>query len=472
VTQGKLGAGSARVGQVLGTTGTAMQWYTPANGDITAVNTAAGSGLQGGVASGDANLAITEQGVTNGMLAVGAVDSSRIADGTVTSGDVAFTYAGSASKGGAANDLACTDCVAASEVQFNYAGASSEGGAASDVACASCVGSSEISSSGASSGQVLKYNGSGVAWAADSGLTLPPFPSASSTVGNDIIAVTNTGTGRAFHAVATGDTAIWAESTSGMGIDARSSSSVGLSATSTSNDAIQGWSSTSGKSGVFGRNATTTGHGVYGQNTSYGNGVRGWSSGGSGVVGEGATGVSAVNGYAVVSLATSSNYIVAAGCNPLFPCTNVFRVDFTGKTFANGGFQTGGADFAELLPARDGLEAGDVLAIGADGTSIRSVEAFQASVAGVYSTAPGYIGGGPDGADTSGKVSLAVVGVVPVKACSENGAIRPGDMLVASSTAGHAMRSGANPPIGTVLGKALSALDQPTGTVTLLLMPR
>jgi hypothetical protein len=319
---------------------------------------------------------------------------------------------------------------------------------------------------------VLKYNGSSVAWAADSGLTLPAFPSASSTVGNDIFTVTNTGSGRAFHAVATGDTAIWAESTSGVGIDARSSSSVGLSATSTSNDAIQGWASAGSKAGVLGRTTSSTGYGVYGLNASSGNGVRGWSASGSGVVGEGATGVAAVNGYSVVSLATSSNYIVAATCNPIFGCTNAFRVDFTGKTFANGGFQTGGADFAELLPARDALEAGDVLAIGADGRLIRSVEAYQASVAGVYSTSPAVVGGGGEGASTEGKVPLAIVGVVPVKACGENGAIRPGDMLVASSTAGHAMRAGANPPIGTVLGKALASMDAPTGTVTLLLMPR
>jgi hypothetical protein len=48
------------------------------SGDVTGVVTAAGSGLQGGQASGDSNLSIAPSGV----------DSSRIADGTVAAADV------------------------------------------------------------------------------------------------------------------------------------------------------------------------------------------------------------------------------------------------------------------------------------------------------------------------------------------------------------------------------------------------
>jgi hypothetical protein len=55
------------------------------------------------------------------------------APGSIDSADVSFNYAGSASKGGAASDLSCTNCVAATEVQFNYAGSSSEGGTANDA---------------------------------------------------------------------------------------------------------------------------------------------------------------------------------------------------------------------------------------------------------------------------------------------------------------------------------------------------
>jgi hypothetical protein len=57
---------------------------------------------------------------------------------------------------------------------------------------------------------------------------------------------------------------------------------------------------------------------------------------------------------------------------------------------------------------------------------------------------------------------------VPVKVSAENGAIRPGDLLVTSSIPGYAMKAGSNPPQGTVIGKALEGLDQGTGTIKML----
>jgi hypothetical protein len=66
------------------------------------------------------------------------------------------------------------------------------------------------------------------------------------------------------------------------------------------------------------------------------------------------------------------------------------------------------------------------------------------------------------------RIPLAVAGIVPLKVTAENGAIRPGTLLVASSRAGHAMRAKANPPAGTLVGKALGALAADVGTIDVL----
>ncbi len=54
-----------------------------------------------------------------------------------------------------------------------------------------------------------------------------------------------------------------------------------------------------------------------------------------------------------------------------------------------------------------------------------------------------------------------------IKVDASYGAIQPGDLLVSSPTPGHAMRAD-NPALGTVIGKALSSLDEGTGTVAIM----
>jgi hypothetical protein len=145
-----------------------------------------------------------------------------------------------------------------------------------------------------------------------------------------------------------------------------------------------------------------------------------------------------------------------------------FRVTTTGEVRSDIGFNTPAADFAEMLSAVGGLEPGDVLAIGPDGLLVRSSEAYQTTVVGVYSTRPGFVGGMPVSGETAGKVPLAVVGVVPVKASSEGGAIRPGDLLSASNAPGHAMKAKPDAPQGTVIGKALEGMDSDIGVILVL----
>jgi hypothetical protein len=139
-----------------------------------------------------------------------------------------------------------------------------------------------------------------------------------------------------------------------------------------------------------------------------------------------------------------------------------------GEVYADGSFHSGGADFVEMLPAVEGLEPGDVLVVGSDGQLLRSSSTYDVSVVGVYSTQPGFIGGSDEEMENPGDVPLAVVGVVPVKASAENGPIAPGDLLTTSSTPGHAMKAGANPTVGTVIGKALQSLETGTGVIRML----
>jgi hypothetical protein len=161
--------------------------------------------------------------------------------------------------------------------------------------------------------------------------------------------------------------------------------------------------------------------------------------------------------------------------------SNVARIDNTGKGYFNGGTAVTGADFAESVavkgPVRE-FEPGDVIVI--DTTSTRrfaiSTTADSPLVAGVYATKPGVVARPFDVAgDLSWKdreIPLAMVGIVPTKACDEGGAIRVGDLLVTSSIRGRAKRAPANPAPGTIIGKALGAMDGSTGSVEVLLLAR
>jgi hypothetical protein len=157
--------------------------------------------------------------------------------------------------------------------------------------------------------------------------------------------------------------------------------------------------------------------------------------------------------------------------------TNEFRVDGAGKGFFNGGTQTGGADFAESVSVRGArmkYEPGDVLVV--DRTAGRrlmlSRRPYSTRVAGIYSTKPGVLGTthSIDESDAlAAEVPVAIVGIVPCKVTAENGPILPGDLLVTSSTPGHAMK-GRNRTrmLGAVVGKALEPLREGKGVVQVL----
>ena len=154
-----------------------------------------------------------------------------------------------------------------------------------------------------------------------------------------------------------------------------------------------------------------------------------------------------------------------------------FRVDTNGVTYADGGFQSSGADFAESLAVRGQrtlYEPGDVLEI--DETANRRVtlshQPYATLVAGIYSTKPGLLATPQqtgDGTAPLSEVPLAVVGIVPCKVTTENGAIARGDLLVTSSRPGYAMKgTDRRKMLGAVVAKALEPLPGGTGVIHVL----
>ncbi len=242
--------------------------------------------------------------------------------------------------------------------------------------------------------------------------------------------------------------------------------------------------------GVFGTSLSPSGAGGYFENTNGGNGVY--------IYGQGSARDAAAlrvrnvqqdRGMAAY-LTNSSNFATAhvanAGSGEVLylqnaggdfikavnqPETDVkFRVTGAGDVRADGTFASPAADFAEMLTGKAGLEPGDVLVVGEDGELTRSTKPYQTSVVGVYSTAPGFVGGQALNDRAGDKVPLAVVGVVPVKVTDENGPLQPGDLLTTSSVAGHAMKARADAPSGTVVGKALQAHKVGIGSIQMLVV--
>jgi len=253
--------------------------------------------------------------------------------------------------------------------------------------------------------------------------------------------------------------------------------------------AVFGWGS---DYGLYGRTDSDSGVGVYGQAESTSGETRGVygrssSSSGFGVLAYN----SGVTGVALAAYSGGAGDIIQgwAGSPESGPTARRFRVTQGGYVYGttyycatddggnaayveeNGGcmHDSSPADFAEVLPVAGEPGPGDVLAVGSDGQLESSSVPYQTTVVGVYSARPSYVGGAANlGKD--GYAPLAIVGLVPVNASAENGPIVPGDLLVASATPGHAMTAGPNPPVGTVVGKALEGLEEDTGVIQILVM--
>lgn len=264
---------------------------------------------------------------------------------------------------------------------------------------------------------------------------------------------------------------VYGDTYSGLGVAGISTDGMGVFGSSVNGVGVYGEAFSSGgiNEGVIGVSYSTSGRGVIGNATATSGttyGVIGYSDSPDGYAGYFRNTSSGVGLYALTD--SGSGNIIEAWSS--FSDLE-FRVERGGDVHADGSFTGGGADYAELLPGSSELEPGDVLVIGADGQLIRSSQPYQTNVAGVYSTQPGFIAGGGDrNYELEDPIPLAVMGIVPVKATTENGPIQPGDLLTTSSQSGYAMRVGADPPIGTMIGKAMEPLVEGTGIIRILVV--
>jgi hypothetical protein len=88
---------------------------------------------------------------------------------------------------------------------------------------------------------------------------------------------------------------------------------------------------------------------------------------------------------------------------------------------------------------------------------------FNGGNVGIGTTAPA------DAKTSPSEVPMAMVGRVPTKVSAENGPIHAGDLLVASSRMGYAMKgTDRDKMLGAVVGKALGSLDSGTGVIEVL----
>jgi hypothetical protein len=129
------------------------------------------------------------------------------------------------------------------------------------------------------------------------------------------------------------------------------------------------------------------------------------------------------------------------------------------------------ADGAEEFEVCDpGVEPGTVLIIEDESRMRISDRAYDRRVAGIVSGAAGIKPGIVLGRGQSGvRVPVALFGKVNCRVDASYGAVAPGDLLTTSDTPGHAMRVEPGvPAVGTVIGKALSALASGRGFVPVL----
>lgn len=261
----------------------------------------------------------------------------------------------------------------------------------------------------------------------------------------------------------------------GSGVRGMSNSAPGVYGHSVSQAGVSGESKQF--DGVFGRSLSGEHAGTTGINNGGGMGVFGWAgidvngaTTGGGVAVRGA-GNGDANG--VEGISDSGHAIHGSSGNGL---AGFFagKVEITGDLIVHGDIcLPRGSDFAESFVMGElSIDPGTVVVISDEDTVRPSRTPYDPRVAGVVSGAgpfkPGVILSEGAGGN---RCPLALAGRAYCKVDASQAPIAVGDLLTSSATVGHAMKA-ADPSRtpGTVIGKALRAMDSGTGLVPILVM--
>ena len=187
-----------------------------------------------------------------------------------------------------------------------------------------------------------------------------------------------------------------------------------------------------------------------------------------------------VNGNARIDgLMTVAGGAVISGGTTLFGGLNI-----SGGSCADPGEAFGtcaiNVDYAELYSASEAVEQGSLVSIDDSKEDLyvkQTRKSYDGSVIGIVSTSPAMVIEGSAVQVMSNYVhnplrpAIAMAGRVPVKVSTENGIIKPGDLLVPSSTPGYAMRCKEKVDcLGSVVGKALQPFKGKKGKIMALVL--
>jgi hypothetical protein len=458
------------------------------SGTITGVTP--GAGLTGGGTTGNVTLGVANAGVTNVMLQNNAV---TVGAGIGLSGGGTIALGGSTTLAINTTIVPRLNAINTFTQTQSISGANANGGALTVNNTSTTGGSGVFATTAASSGPLpAAVRGDATATTGSSvGVLGQSFGSGGTGVEgvNQSTTGTNFGVRGETQSSGVNSAGVYGAESSATG------TTFGVYGQSISNSGVGVYGtepSTSGTVfGVYGTTMSTSGTGVFGQATaSTGGGTGGhfssFSNGGIGVWGslDNGSGFAGVFGQARSATAIGGVFENSGGGDLILGRTGsqspMFRVSSSGNVTATGTFTGGGADFAESVDVLDGANAyepGDVLVV--DPTSNRRFalarDAYSPLVAGVYSTKPGILGSrtSMDGKQLAQEIPMAVVGIVPTKVSTENGPIQRGDLLVASSTPGYAMKgTDRDRMLGAVIGKALEPLADGKGVIEVLVTVR